>query len=204
MKQDVSAGLRHTAVASSGANGMERPMDFAGIVDRKSVNNGLVRLARHCEQLASGREMPHWRDFRPNAVSWMIRRLYLAEVIDGGADYFFKLNGSLMKEIYGTEIENQRLSALPDCGLKRTLRANYDTVVASHKPLYQRGELRWSEGQRIHVERLLVPFCDERDAPVMLLGAVACDAPLEIIALYRGSGAAEFVPLPLEEPAPTM
>jgi hypothetical protein len=174
-------------------------MDF-GIAYRIPINAGLLRLARHCEKLADGREMPHWRDFRPTDVPWMIGRLYLVEVLDGGADYYFKLSGSLMKEIYGTEPEKKRLSEMIDCGLTRTLRANYDAIVATRKPFYLRGELRWPEGQCIHVERLLVPFCNEGDTPVMILGAVACDAPLEIVALYRGCGAAEFVPLPVEEP----
>jgi hypothetical protein len=177
-------------------------MDFA-LLYRYSANAGLIRLAKHCEKLADGREMPSWRDFRPTDVPWLLGRIYLIEVIDGGADYFFKLCGSLMNEIYGTEPEGRLLSQMPDCSLKRTLRANYDTVFAARKPLYQRGELHWSEGQRICVERLLIPFCDGTEVPTMILGAVACDAPLEMIALYRGSGAAEFVPIPIGEPTST-
>lgn len=175
-------------------------MDFA-LLYRHSTNRDLTRLAQHCEALAGEGEMPRWHDFRPNDVSWMLGRIYLVDVIDGGADYAFRLSGMLMKEIYGVDLYGRRLSELEDDGFKRALRGNYDTVIATRKPLYRRCLLRWPQNREINVERLLIPFCDDEGTPAIILGAVHCDAPLEIVALYRGSGPVELVQVPLAEPA---
>jgi hypothetical protein len=160
----------------------------------------LIRLAKHWETLAGGREMPHWREFRPGDVSWLLGRLYLVDVIDGGADYRIRLSGTLLKEIYGEDREGQRFDLLPDGALTRTLRENFAQVVLTRRPLYETGRLSWPDGSCIGIERLLLPFSGEGDRLCTILGAVQCDVPLDSLVLYRGVGPADYTPLHAPEP----
>lgn len=154
----------------------------------------LVQLAQYCEALSNGLRLPRWSDFRPSQITYLLGRLYVVEVLSGGADYFFRLSGVYMKEIYGSDLAHCTLSSLPDTPLKVALRRNYDEVVASGQPVCAAGTLVWQEGSRIEIERLLVPFAGENGQLHIILGAVQCDAPLEMIQLYRGNGPGLFVP----------
>jgi hypothetical protein len=175
---------------------MEWSMDFAEVY-RNATNPDLIRLAQYCETLAGPNAMPRRHDFRPQDVSWILGFLYVVEVIDGGADYRFRLGGVWLKEVYGAELECLRVSEFKEGDFKKTLRANYDAVIQSRKPIYARGLLLWSGGHSIKVERLMVPFVDDDGLPRMILGAVMSDVPPELLGLYRGKGLADFIPEPL-------
>ncbi|MGB8601266.1 MAG: PAS domain-containing protein [Rhizomicrobium sp.] len=168
-------------------------MDFSALY-RSLQDPDLIRLARYCEELTAAKPLPCWHDFRPSHATYLLGQLYVIELIDGGADYFFKLSGSYMKEIYGIEIVDRPLSSLPDGALKDTMRRNYAAVVASGNPVCGAGELVWPDERRIGVERMLIPFADEQGSLHTILGAVQCDVPLEILQLFRGNGPGRFIP----------
>lgn len=168
-------------------------MDFSALY-RSLQDPDLIRLARYCEELSAGHPFPHWHDFRPSHAGYLLGRLYVIEVLDNGADYFFKLSGIYMKEIYGVEIVDRPLSSLPAGPLKDTMRRNYTAVVASGNPVCEMGELVWPDERRIGVERMLIPFANEAGSLHTILGAVQCDVPLEILQLFRGNGPGRFVP----------
>lgn len=168
-------------------------MDFSALY-RRLQDPDLVRLARYCEELTAAKPLPYWHDFRPGHATYLLGQLYVIELVGDGTDYFFKLSGSYMKEIYGVEIVGLTLSHLPDGALKDTMRRNYNAVVASGNPLCESGELVWPDERRIGVERMLIPFANEQGSLHTILGAVQCDVPLEILQLFRGNGPGRFIP----------
>lgn len=178
---------------------METALDFSALYTRLR-DPDLVHLARYCETLRRGHDLPRWHDFRPGDVSYMLGRLFVVDVLDGGADYFFRLCGVYLSEIYGVDIAAHRVSELPPGAFSDTVRRNYDQVVSSQRPLCERGEFRWSAEQRIGVERLLIPFADDQGRLHTILGGVQCDVPLDILVLFRGKGEGLF--LPHVEPLP--
>lgn len=165
-------------------------MDFSAFY-AQGASDDLVRFAKYCETLAEGANLPRRSRFRPRDVAFLLGRIYLVDVIDGGSDFFVRLSGLYMKELYGDDFEGRHLSDLPDTSLTQTLRQNYTAILATRAPLYRQGILRWPH-YRIHVERLLVPFADDEGALSTIVGAVAADVPLESLALYRGNGPAIY------------
>jgi hypothetical protein len=166
-------------------------MNF-NMLERADVHDDLRRLARTCEALAGGRKMARWREFRPVQVRWMIGRLFVIEVLDGGVDYFFRLGGTVLDEIYGTDLNQKRLSEAENGPLRAALRTGYDTVVASGEPLFGRAVLHWQKGQDIHIQRLLIPFAGDEERVQMILGGVYSDVPAEMLVLYRDKAPVEF------------
>lgn len=176
-------------------------MDFASVYGRL-VDPDLIDLAHYCETLAGGQDLAPWKSFRPEAVPAMMGRLYVAEVVDGGADYFIRLSGMLMREIYGSDLEGLKVSVIADAGLRRILKKNFDAIVECREPLLCHGRLCWPDGHCIAVNRLLIPFAGPDGQLRIILGAIHCDAPLDLLVLFRGKGPAVFTPMACEEAQP--
>jgi hypothetical protein len=170
----------------------EPSMDFSSVYAQGACGD-LVRFAEYCEALAGRDAMPRWSKFRPRDVAFLLGRIYLVDVIDGGRDFSIRLSGLVMKEIYGLDLEGHRLSELPQTSLIKTLHQNYAAVITARAPLFLHGVLRWPH-YRIHVERLLVPFADEGGNLSTIVGAIWADVPLESLMLYRGDGPALYEP----------
>jgi hypothetical protein len=157
-----------------------------------ALSPSLQRLADLWEKLRGECDLPRRSDFHPTDASWLLGHLYLVDVLDGGEDYFYRLSGTVVKEIYGLELQGKRLGTLRKEKLKQALRTNYETVIATRRPMAQRGRLSWPNGSHIGIERLLLPFTDDDGNPCTILGAVVCDVPLETLVLYRSDGQADM------------
>ncbi|MBU6299240.1 MAG: PAS domain-containing protein [Alphaproteobacteria bacterium] len=186
-------------------------MDSRELVER-GAHCSLVKLAAHCERLAGGRDMPYRRDFRASQVPWVFESLFLLDVLHDENDYYFRLTGGLMEKAYGATLTGQRLSAIAGAGLQESLRASYDTVVATRAPLYVRGKYRWPN-REMEVERLLIPLADADGRLSTILGAVHAPVSADLLVLLAGVGPATFVPAerpefgnssPSEPPAPAL
>ncbi len=158
-----------------------------------SVHADLIRLAEHCQGLAGDRAMAHKDDFHPGDVRWMLGRLYMVDVLDGGADYCFRLFGTFWQTIFGADLTGQRLSGLEASGVLTHLRPDYDVVAKIGEPLFHPGKLVWPGQESIHYERLLIPFSREDGEVSLILGAAHCDKPDEDIILYQGRGLPRLV-----------
>lgn len=162
------------------------------ILERPDVHDDLKRLARHCAALAGTQEMALWQMFRPQDVLWMLGRLYVVEVLEGGADFYFRLSGMQLKDIYGTELESVRLSAYPNDPMREVLFRNYRGIVESGEPLFQKAILRWKQGYDVHVQRLLIPFAGTDGAVHTILGGIYSDVPDDLLVLYRDNSPVMF------------
>ena len=162
-------------------------MDFAAVY-KASARADILRLARHCDALAGTHEMPLRRDLRPADVTWLLGRIYLIDVLDGGADYCFRLFGIFWEKMYGSDLTGQRLSEIEAAGRLTALRGDYDTVLAARAPFFHPGKLVWPNQKSIHYERLLIPFSDDSGQVSLILAAAGCDVSLDDLVLHRGRG----------------
>lgn len=163
----------------------------------ESADPDLIRVAEHYNRLCDGRPMPDRAEFYPTQFRWMLGRMYLLDVLDGGADYRFRLFGEFWQTVYGVDLAGQNLSALEAEGKFSGLRQDYDKIVATHKPLFHPGTVKWPRGQSFRYQRLLLPFADSGADVVLVLGAAACDMTTEDLVFFRGQGFPELV---LDEP----
>jgi hypothetical protein len=162
-------------------------MDISAVY-KVSARADVLRLSRHFDAIAGAREMPRWRDFRPADVSWLLGRIYLIDVLDGGTDYRFRLFGVFWEKMYGTDLTGQRLSEVEATGRLTALRGDYDTVVAGHEPLFHSGRLIWPDKKSIHYERLLIPFSGDDGQVSVILVALGCDVATDDLVKHKGKG----------------
>lgn len=154
----------------------------------------LIRLARHCEDLAGPAQLPRREDFNPAPIlRYLFGRLYMVDVIDGGADYRFRLFGMFWQTIYGRNLAGERLSEIEATGNLLSLRPHYNACVAKRAPVFRPGKLVWPDRQAIAYQRLLIPFSECDGGVSMLLCAAHCDISLEDLCLFQGSGMPQLV-----------
>ena len=158
-----------------------------------STRVDLMLVGKYCERLAEGRRMPQRREFRPAAVSRMLGKLYLIDVIDSGADYRFRLFGTFWEKLYGFDLTDQRLGELESAGHLAALRGDYDAVVSTRQPLFHAGRLVWPNGKSIKYERLLVPLSDDDENVSQILVAAGCDVAFVDLVTQRGKGRPELI-----------
>lgn len=157
------------------------------------VSDDLKRLADHCSRLAAGRAMADWHAFRPQDVPWMLGHLFVVDVVDGGRDFFFRLSGVQMRDVYGVELENVHLSAIQNRDMREALLNNYRGIVESGVPLFKRVVLRWKQGFDVPVQRLLVPFAGPDGKVHTILGGIHCEVPEDLLVLYRDDAPMQFI-----------
>ena len=167
-------------------------MDFSSLYAASSRVD-LMLIGKHFENLSAGALMPRRRGFRPAAVSRMLGKIYLIDVLDGGTDYRFRLFGTFWEKLYGFDITDQKLSELESAGHLTTLRGDYDTVVSTRKPLFHAGKLVWPGGKSVRYERLLVPLSDDDEGVSQILVAAGCDVALDDLTLHKGKGRPQLI-----------
>jgi hypothetical protein len=159
----------------------------------EAAHPDLKRVVEHYIRLSNGRPMPDRADFFATQYGWMLGRMYLIDVLDGGADYCTRLFGEFWQTVYGHDMAGQPLSRLEKEGKLSGLRAEYDKIVASHMPLYRPGIVKWPNGQSFKYERLLLPFADAKGGVSLILGVATCDISTEDLVFFRGQGFPELV-----------
>jgi hypothetical protein len=157
-----------------------------------SAHPDIVRTAEHYLRLAYGRAMPNRSEFYPTQFGWMLGRMYLLDVLDGGADYCIRLFGEFWQTVYGDDMAGQPLSRLEKEGKLSGLRAEYDKVVATRELSYRPGTVKWPNGRSFRYERLLLPFAGPSGAVCLILGAATCDMTTEDLVFFRGQGFPEL------------
>lgn len=156
--------------------------------DDSVMHADLARFLRYYRSLAQGRPMPRYGDFRPADVSWLLGKLYVMDVLDGGADYRFRLLGAALTRLHGCDHTGKRLSDVEYPGLSNPLRAEMAMLLKLRKPLLQRGRVVWSECGSIGAEKLLVPLTDDAGELAVILGALHYEHPDEDWVLFKGGG----------------
>lgn len=154
-----------------------------------SADPDLVRCAQQLEAVLGGREWLRRSDISPRLFKWMLGRIFMVEVLKASSDYRFRLFGSKMVQVYGEDLTGRKLSEVRSASFEEALRADFDLVVATRTPHFQRGTLLWPDREFVGVERLLTPLSDADGEVSAILGAVAYHANLQLIQLPKPSAA---------------
>lgn len=161
---------------------MRPPMDLAGT----AAFPDLTRAVEVYFRIAAGRAMPHRNDFAVSRFRWLLGRMYLLDVLDGGADYRFRLLGQFWRIIFGVELSGCLLSELEAKGLLMNVRASYDALVANPAPTIYSGTLTWPNSPVLDVQRVLLPFAGDGGELSLILCAASCGKPLEDLIFFTG------------------
>ncbi len=174
-------------------------MDFSGL-DPKTAPLSFVELARHCDVLSEGRQMPRQQDFSLREVPWLYGRLYHIDVLGHGADYLFHDFGIFWQAIYGDDLTGRRLSEIEAAASNLdALRGQFDRIVASRAPVACKGKLVWPRQRVITYDRLLIPFTVDGVNVSRIIVAAYCDEAAEEMVFYRGEGLPRLVIIETEQ-----
>jgi hypothetical protein len=112
------------------------------VISIDTLHDNLVRLgAAYWRGLRGARRFPARDEISPRAMIAFLRNIALVRVIDGGADYEYRIAGDAHIAAFGAAFQGVRLSkieaAAPDYG--RVTRATYEHVRNTAEPLCIRG-----------------------------------------------------------------
>ena len=153
----------------------------------------LVRVAECYEALTGDRLMPHRSEFSASRFRWMVGRMYLIDVLDGGADFRVRLWGDFLQVVYGVDQTGVQISAMKDQRLGGVLQRHYGNIVSSKTPQFLPGAAVWPNGACIQYQRMLLPFADDAGEVSLILGAVASDRSNDDLVFFKGLGSPSFV-----------
>jgi len=151
-------------------------------------NPQLARLLDYCRALAGQHALPLADDFRPRDVRWALGWISLIDVLDRGADFRFRLFGTMCQSVYGLDLTGKKLSEIERCGTFTGLRGNYEEVVNLRRPALKFVTFLWANGSEIGFERLLMPFVDREDEVCRILIAADCGMAEQDAIIVRGIG----------------
>ncbi|HEY1836410.1 MAG TPA: PAS domain-containing protein [Rhizomicrobium sp.] len=139
--------------------------DAGGRIPLADVESAPVREAiAYWKNLCGTRRFPARTDVSPREMRGFLRNVCLLRVIDGGADYEYRILGDAHVLAYGISMQGRRLSDVdveaPDHG--PVLRKLYDRVVRKGEPYALRGWIVRDAQQKkyIYSESLFAPLGD--------------------------------------------
>jgi hypothetical protein len=162
-------------------------MDIATATDLTPYPD-FERLLGCWHRLAGTTALPRAADFHPGDARWLVGRIYLVDVLDGGADFRCRLFGLFWQTVYGIDMTGRRLSELETAGQFTNVREGYSKVVETRQPLLQTAKLIWPGGKEIEYARFLVPFGDAQLNVSRILVAGDCGMALEDLIMLCGIG----------------
>lgn len=121
----------------------------------------LRRFVAYWIAKAAGRPMPAFADIDAVEIPWALSRIYVVRVIDGGADFVYRLAGETINLRYQGAIAGKRVSDLLEASSAAEVFARWRRVVVSPAAYYVDSEHPTTGGLRIRGQRIAMPLGPE-------------------------------------------
>ena len=135
--------LARTSNAPPPPDELEVPQYSSGhIVALEEIESSALRqISDHWLGLRGGRRFPSRDDLAPKNFKTLLRHITLLKVVDGGADYEFRILGDVQVQAYGENFTGMRLSEVgaKHPKLAEALKLVYDGVRMGHGAIGYRG-----------------------------------------------------------------
>ncbi len=114
--------------------------------------------------LSNGRKFPSRNDITPRSLKTLLRNTTLVRVVDGGADYEFRIVGDAYVLAHGVSFQGKRWSETAHLltGYQDYVKPIYDRIVREAEPVATRGWINRGAGSTGHVysEYVFLPLGD--------------------------------------------
>ncbi len=139
----------------------ERP--GGGAISLDEVENVVIRAGvGYWRSISGARKFPARADMSPRDIASLLRNTVLLRVIDGGADYDYRIVGDAHVIAHGYSMQGRSLSTIDEFspGYGRVLKWLYDQPVKTRQGFALRGWLLRGEThkQYIHTESVFLPL----------------------------------------------
>jgi len=84
---------------------------------------------------AESRIGPRREEIRPEEIKKLLPWIWLVDVVDGGADYRFRLGGEEIVKFMGERLAGATLSAQPRVAFFQNMRTRFDACVRAKAPI---------------------------------------------------------------------
>ena len=137
----------------------------------------LLQGAAYWRGLCRERKFPSRSDVTPRGLAGLLRYTTLLRVIDGGADYEYRIVGDAYVMAHGMSFQGKRWSDTEKVspGYHKTIKSTYDCVVRKGEPVAMRGwiERGGKKSELVYSEYLSLPLGeDDRTVDHILVFAV--------------------------------
>jgi hypothetical protein len=131
----------------------------------------LRTLYSYWREKRGGRAMPARLDIEPTEIPTLLPIVGLTDVVDGGARFRYRLLGTEIVEMTGTDPTGRYLDeGLPDGGYADYLIGLFREVAEARRALYGESDLPGGDRIERQVRRLLLPLSSDGQAVDMILG----------------------------------
>jgi hypothetical protein len=143
-------------------------------LDRQDEWPPVLAFVRDYWQAKRGsRAMPARNDISPAQLKSQLPHILIADVIEGGADFRYRLVGTHLRGFFQSEPSGMLMSEIiapfGDKTLEATLRA-YRAAVAKRAPIRLTGAGSWFGQKTKLFDAYLAPLSDDDATPNMVLG----------------------------------
>lgn len=129
-------------------------------VEDPIVRDGIA----YWRSLCRGRLFPARADVTPNAMRKLLSHTILTRVVDGGADYEYRIVGQVHVDLHRIPFHGERLMKLKgfDVPYRALLKSLYDEVVETRAPVGNRSALRMADrvSEHLRSESAFLPLGD--------------------------------------------
>jgi len=112
--------------------------------------------------------LPHYSKIDPIDLGAALGIIMLLEPIDGGADFSYRVYGSTIAQMFGTDLNRRRVSDHPHRSMVQYFLGNYRACLRRRETLFS----RHSPPEVVNVsqwDRLILPFFDDDERIARLL-----------------------------------
>lgn len=104
--------LAHIARPPAPRNDLDVPQYSSGhVLTLEEIESVTLRqIVEHWSLLRGERKFPARADLKPKNLKHLLRHMMLLKVVDGGADYEFRIVGDVQVQAYGENFSGMRLS----------------------------------------------------------------------------------------------
>ena len=164
-------------------NGLPAPrLDWDPAPETLSMTKHRAML-RYWRSLRQGRDIPAYADIDPLDMRFALGSLALAESVDGGADYRYRVYGTDLVDRSGVDLTGRRVSDIP-CFLAPFFVASYRAISIRRLPLYVNYGTPTTPDLR-DWHRLSLPMGSPEGAAVRFLTCMVPGEPRSIAERFR-------------------
>ena len=139
--------------------------------------NDLRRFVAYWIARAGDRAMPSFTDIDPIDIPWALSRLYVVRVIDGGADFVYRLAGEAINDRHGQSLSGKRCSDLFPPTVTEQIFTRWRRLIAEPAGCYTDSEHPTNAGWRIRGRRALLPLGPPDGPADHVIGMTIFDSP---------------------------
>src|SRR5690606_7328274 len=115
----------------------------------------LRRLVAYWIARAAGRPMPAFADIDPVEIPWALSRVYVVRVVDGGADFVYRLAGEAINLRYPGSLAGRRITELMETRSAAAIVERWRRVIGGPAGCYVVSEHPTESGTRIRGRRVV-------------------------------------------------